>query len=79
MPKQRHRRSAQHHAGHPAGYAPELNAMENVWQFLRQNRLGEQVWKAYNDVVRACANAWNWFVSDAERIGSIGSRKWVIV
>ncbi len=53
--------------------------MENVWQFLRQNRLGEQVWKAYNDVVRACANAWNWFVSDAERIGSIGSRKWVIV
>lgn len=61
------------------GYAPELNAMENVWQFLRENRLGAQVWKTYNDVVRACSNAWNWFVSDAARIASIGNREWVIL
>ena len=61
------------------GYAPELNAMENVWQFLRNNRLGAQVWKTYNDIVRACSNAWNWFVSDAARIASIGAREWVIL
>jgi hypothetical protein len=53
--------------------------MENVWQFLRQNRLGAQVWKTYNDIVRACSNAWNWFVSDAARIASIGAREWVIL
>jgi transposase len=61
------------------GYAPELNAMENVWQFLRENRLSAQVWKTYNDIVRACSNAWNWFVSDAAQIASIGARKWVIL
>ena len=56
-------------------YAPELNAMENVWQFLRQNRLGAQVWKTYNDIVRACSDAWNWFVSDAPRIASIAAHE----
>jgi hypothetical protein len=61
------------------GYAPELNAMENVWEYLRANRLGAQVWKTYTEIVRACANAWNWFVSDAPRIASIGARKWVIL
>ncbi len=60
-------------------YAPELNPMENVWEFLRGNRLCAQVWKTYEDVVCACADAWNWFVSDAARIASIGARKWVIL
>ena len=26
-------------------YSPELNPMENVWEFLRDNRFGAQVWK----------------------------------
>jgi transposase len=60
-------------------YSPELNPMENVWEFLRDNRFGAQVWKTYGDVVRACANAWNWFVSDTLRIASIGTREWVIL
>ena len=60
-------------------YAPELNPMENVWEFLRGNRLCARVWKTYENVVCACADAWNWFVSDAARIASIGARKWVIL
>ena len=60
-------------------YSPELNSMENVWEFLRDNRFGTQVWKTYNDIVRACAKAWNWFVSDPARITSIGTREWVIL
>lgn len=60
-------------------YAPELNPMENVWEFLRDNRFGAQVWKTYGEVVRACSNAWNWFVSDPLRIASIGNREWVIL
>jgi transposase len=60
-------------------YSPELNPMENVWEFLRANRFGAQVWKSYRDVVRACCDAWNWFAVDAQRIASIGTREWVIL
>jgi transposase len=60
-------------------YSLELNPMENVWEFLRANRFGARVWKSYRDVVRACCDAWNWFVADAQRIASIGTREWVIL
>ena len=60
-------------------YAPELNPMENVWEFLRDNRFGAQVWKSYKAVVAACCEAWNWFVSDPAQIASIGTREWVIL
>jgi transposase len=60
-------------------YSPELNPMENVWQFLRDNRFGAQIWRSYKAVVAACCEAWNWFVSDAPLIASIGTREWVIL
>ena len=60
-------------------YPPELNPMENVREFLRNNKFGAQVWKSYKAVVDACCDAWNWFVSDAPRIASIGAREWVIL
>jgi transposase len=60
-------------------YSPELNPMETVWEYLRDNRFGSRVWKSYTEVVRACASAWNWFVSDAPRIASIGTREWAVV
>jgi hypothetical protein len=53
--------------------------METVWEFLRDNRFGAQVWKTYSDVVRACSRAWNWFVSDPRRIATIGTREWVVL
>ena len=45
-------------------YAPELNPMENVWQFLRANKLCVPVWDSYDDILNACAEAWNWFIND---------------
>ena len=36
-------------------YAPELNPMENVWQFLRANKLCATVWDSYDDILDACA------------------------
>ena len=37
-------------------YAPELNPMENVWDYLRGNKLSSRVWNTYH---RLCENATN--------------------
>jgi hypothetical protein len=38
-------------------YSPELNPMENVWDYLQQNKLCAQVWDIYDDILEACKNA----------------------
>ena len=60
-------------------YSPELNPMENVWEFLRANKLSARVWDSYEAIMEACADAWNWFVDDPDRIRSIGTRDWATV
>jgi hypothetical protein len=60
-------------------YAPELNPMENVWEYLRGNKLSAGLWDSYDAILRACADAWNWLIADPDRIRSIGSRQWATV
>ena len=60
-------------------YAPELNPMENVWAFLRANKLSALVWDTYDAIVDACVSAWHFLVADPERIRSIGTRDWACV
>jgi hypothetical protein len=60
-------------------YSPELNPMENVWDYLRANKLSTGIWDSYDDILIACADAWNWFVNDPARIRSIGTRDWATV
>ena len=60
-------------------YAPELNSMENVWAYLRGNKLSAGVWDSYDQIVAACAEAWNWLMADPDRIYSVGSRSWATV
>jgi transposase len=55
---------------------PELNPQENVWQFLRDNRLSNRVFKSYDDIVDHCCDAWNNLVEQPWRIMSIGLREW---
>ena len=58
-------------------YAPELNPVENIWQFLRANFLSHQVWNTYDDILAACRNAWNKLMQMPERIASITQREWI--
>jgi hypothetical protein len=60
-------------------YAPELNPMENVWEFLRANKLCALVWDTYDAIIGACRDAWDFLVRDPNRIRSIGTRDWACV
>ena len=64
---------------HLPPYSPELNPMENVWDYLRQNKLCALVWDSYDDIVQACKTAWNWLIADPAQISSIGTREWACV
>ena len=46
-------------------YSPELNPMENVWDYLRQNKLCALVWPTYDDILDACQAAWRFLINDA--------------
>jgi hypothetical protein len=59
--------------------SPELNCMENVWEYLRQNKLCATAWESYEAIIEACKTAWNWLIADPDRITSIGSRNWACV
>ena len=56
--------------------APELNPMENVWQYMRQNWLSNRVFETYTDILDAGCTAWNRLIAQPETITSIGSRQW---
>ncbi|MBB4265043.1 hypothetical protein GGD89_000654 [Roseospira visakhapatnamensis] len=60
-------------------YAPELNPVENVWQYLRQNVLAHRVFDGYDQIVDACCDAWNAFVNKPEVVPSITRRQWASV
>ena len=59
--------------------APELNPVENVWQYLRQNWLSNTVFENYDAIVDAACEAWRKLIADPQRITSIGMRDWAHV
>jgi hypothetical protein len=56
--------------------SPELNPVENIWQFMRDNWLSNRVVKSYDDLVDHCCDAWNKLVDQPWRIMTIGLRQW---
>ena len=57
-------------------YSPELNPVENVWAYLRQNQLSLRVWPDYAAIVETCCRAWNALVAMPDRLASITRREW---
>ncbi len=60
-------------------YAPELNSVENVWDYLRSNFLSHRVWETYDEIVDACCDAWKALMAKSEIVTSIGARSWAQV
>jgi transposase len=57
-------------------YSPELNPVENIWQYLRQNHLANRVFDTYTAIVEACCDAWNALAERPATITSIATRDW---
>jgi transposase len=55
---------------------PELNAQENVWQFMRDNWLSNRVFASYDLLLDHCCYAWNKLVAQPWTIMSLGLRQW---
>ena len=53
--------------------------MENIWDYLRGNKLSKRVWQSYEAIVAACKDAWLFLIGDLERIDSVAHRAWAWV
>lgn len=58
-------------------YSPELNAMEQVWEWMRGHHLSNQCYKNYNQIVGKACEAWNKFSNNLELVRSIMQRDWI--
>jgi hypothetical protein len=56
--------------------SPELNSAENIWQFLRQNKLSNLIFEDEEIIATAACQAWNSLIADPAQITSIGTRPW---
>ena len=56
--------------------SPELNPVENIWQFMRDNWLSNRIFKSNADILDHCCFAWNQLTKQPWRIMSIGIRDW---
>lgn len=56
--------------------SPELNPVENIWRFIRDNWLSNRVFKSYDNIVDHCCGAWNKLIDQPWSIMSIGMREW---
>ena len=58
-------------------YAPELNAMEQVWEWIKNHFLSNQYYDVYKDIVIMACYAWNQLSKDVNLVKSIMYRDWI--
>jgi hypothetical protein len=56
--------------------SPELNPVENIWQYMRANWLSNRVFDHYDAIVEAACEAWKKLTQAPDTIRSIGMRDW---
>jgi transposase len=56
--------------------SPELNPVENIWQYLRANWLSNRVFETYDAIIDAACDAWRKLIAQPQTITSIGMRDW---
>lgn len=56
--------------------SPELNPVESIWQYMRDNWLSNRIFASYQDILDHRGFAWNSLVEQPWTIISIGLRDW---
>lgn len=58
-------------------YSPQLNPVENLWQYLRQHYWSNRVYEDYEELRQAAIEAWQKVCLDSETIKSICRAKYI--
>ena len=58
-------------------YSPELNPIERLWLYLRDNQLSHRVFADTTEIIDACCDAWNRLLAETGRIRSLCSYPWL--
>jgi len=53
---------------HLPPYSPELNSIEQVWQWMPNNEIANKCFDDYNDIVNKYCDAWNRFSEDKNKV-----------
>ncbi len=61
---------------HLPPYSPELNPVENIWDYLGDNKLSNSVFDTYDTIVDRCCAAWTWLMDAPDRIRSLATTPW---
>jgi transposase len=60
-------------------YSPELNAIEQVWEWLRNHHFANQCYDNYPQIVDKACLAWNEFSKNTKLVKSIMWRDWIVL
>jgi len=58
-------------------YSPELNPIERLWLYLKDNHLSHRVFDGPDEIIEACCDAWNTLIAETGRIRSLCSYPWL--
>lgn len=61
---------------HLPPYSPELNSIEQVWAWLRDNDLSNLAFKDYDDIVEQVSRGWNNFRHQVAQVKTLCKREW---
>jgi hypothetical protein len=61
---------------HLPPYSPELNAIEKVWQYLRDRYPSGRLFPGTRAIADACSAAWNSLIAEAGRKRSLADFEW---
>ena len=60
-------------------YSPELNPIEQVWQYIKQHWLSNRCFESYEAIVDAACQAWCNFAKQVATVKSLTARHWAVL
>src|SRR5512143_867996 len=58
-------------------YSPELNPVERLWLYLKENWLSARLFDSLDAIIEACCHAWNRLLAQTGQIRSLCAYPWL--